>query len=425
MSMASRTRTLWIALVLSALASAGRGQDAPPAAQVEGPPLVGAVAATAPSAAPPTAPIAPSALVPPALPEPPPVEPFIVHGVAVDVTAANVAEARERALIQGRVAAFRRLAERMLAHDTMQRLTLPAAPQVIDMIQEFSIANERSSALRYLAELTVRFDPGAVRTYFRAQGVPFAETASRAMLVLPVVQPDPAAPAQLWAEEDSWRAAWARNLPRDGLIPLILPLGDLADIGLLTPEQLAARDENALGRIATRYGAAGVIVAALAPDAGGAWTVTLDEWRSNGVTWNGQAMGGPADPSSVAALATFASQAIVAIEDAWKSRNMLQFGQGGRLTALVPLTGLQDWLRIKTLLAQVPVIERVDLQAISKTTAQTVITYAGDETQLQFAVGQYGLDLARDGEMWLMRLGAGTRVLPPPSPASVAAPAAE
>jgi hypothetical protein len=412
MSMASIAGYLRLALVLAGWTAAAVAQDAAaPMPPVVPPPVV------APSA---------TGLATPATPDTA-LEAFVVRTVPVDVTAANVNEARERGLTQGRVAAFRRLTERMVARENLTAVTAPPVSQVIDMIQEFSIANERASAVRYLAELTVRFDPNAVRTYFRGQGVPFAETASRPMLVVPAVQADPAAPPQVWGDGDPWRDAWARLDARDGLIPLVVPLGDLDDIATLTGEQVLTQDQDAFTRLATKYQAAGVVIAALtaSADAPGTWTVVLNEWRSNGATWSGQVPAGTlSDPPSVEVLARVVAETVAAIDDAWKRRNMLQFGQGGRLTALAPLTSLQDWLRIKGLLAQVPVVERVELQAISKTTAQAIISYAGEAAQLQFAVGQYGLDLSRDGEMWLLRAAAGVRIVPAPGAAPpVSAPA--
>ncbi|MSO98249.1 MAG: DUF2066 domain-containing protein [Rhodospirillaceae bacterium] len=334
------------------------------------------------------------------------IDPFLIKNVPVDVTAATVTEARDRGMTQGRVAAFRRMVERMTMREAMAGLSMPNATQIVDMVQEFSVANERSSAVRYLADLTVRFDPNAVRAFLRGQNMAFAEIASRPLLVLPVLSEDPAVAALLWQDASPWRAAWEKAATHDGLVPLTLPLGDLEDIGMLSIDQLIAKDTGALTQLAAKYGAAGVIIvrAEIAPESPQQLSVTLSELRPIGAPWDGQfnvqlSDNRPREESYAAA----ASEAVRAIEDGWKQRNVLRFGEGGRITALIPVTSLQDWLGIKARLVRVPVVERVDLQAMSKSLVQAEIAFAGDSTQLQFAMGQHDLELSQDGDMWMLR----------------------
>src|SRR3546814_5337389 len=83
--------------------------------------------------------------------------------------------------------------------------------------------------VRYLADLTFRFNPDQVRSLLRGAGVPFAETRSKPVVVLPVFG-DSAAGPTLWTGTNPWRDVWAQRRGDDGLVPLTVPLGDLGDL---------------------------------------------------------------------------------------------------------------------------------------------------------------------------------------------------
>jgi hypothetical protein len=125
--------------------------------------------------------------------------------------------------------------------------------------------------------------------------------------------------------------------------------------------------------------------------------VTMTEIRPLGDAFDVQvnaSVAGADDKARADAFKIAAIDAMRPIEDHWKQRNTLRFGAGGKITALIPVNSLQEWLGIKSRLARVPVVEKVDLEAISKALVQASVTYAGDETQLQFAMRQIDLELA-------------------------------
>ena len=143
---------------------------------------------------------------------------FVAFAVPVDVTAATVTEARERGLTQGRVDGFRKVIERVVAREDLNRVPQLSSTQIIDMVRDFSIENERNSAVRYLADLTVRFDPNVIRRLLRSNNVPFTETLSKPVVVVPLLRDSSGARWTLWGDDNAWRAAWSQ-VPKDsGLV---------------------------------------------------------------------------------------------------------------------------------------------------------------------------------------------------------------
>jgi hypothetical protein len=153
---------------------------------------------------------------------------FTVRAVAVDATADTARLARDRAIAEGRRAAFQRLVERLVPASRARAVTAPTDAELERMVIGFEVADERTSSVRWLADLTVAFDPAAVRARLRAAGVPFAETRSLPVLVIPLY--DTGGETVLWREPNPWRNAWYELAPQGGLVPFVGPYGDVSDI---------------------------------------------------------------------------------------------------------------------------------------------------------------------------------------------------
>jgi len=346
---------------------------------------------------------------------------FIVRGVNVDVTAETAAAAREQALADGHVAALRRLLERLLPDEYLYRAPELAAPQIAPIVQDFGVDDERTSDVRYLASLTFRFKPDAVRELLQRSGLGHAETMSKPVVVVPIF--GPAGEAQLWEEGNPWRLAWTQRPPGDGLVPLVVPLGDLADIAALDVGQALAGDLQATAALARRYGADDVVVTQTIlqgdPEAGGAilqvGTTRLGQQSQQTVIDNYTQQ----PEEDLAALFARAADAVDRqIQESWKRENLLQPGSQQILAVTVPHDGLPEWLEVKRRLRGVAAVQRSEVTAVSRGRSELRLTYAGTEPQLARALAQSDLSLTSDplGGGWQLRLGEAGQA--PAAPAS-------
>ena len=353
---------------------------------------------------------------------------FTAQSIPVDVTAGNVTDARERGLTQGRVAGYRKVIARIVAREDMDRVPQLNATQIIDLVRDFSIANERSSAVRYLADLTVRFDPFAIRRLLRNANIPFTETLSKPLVVVPMMRSDAAAPWLLWDDSNTWRAAWAR-VPQDlGLVGLIVPTGGRADAGALSLDQAVSKDLGALNALASKYNAGGVVIVT-ATGSGDTLEINVSEVRSDLPAEDMALMQAPqAGQARDEFLTAAATSAAIAVQDSWKHRNRVAFGGTTQITVLVPVADLKDWLTVKKRLDDVPLIDRLDVQAMTKDRAQVTLYYAFAQRQLELAMSQHDLTLAQQNGVWIIQArnsASAARVLGKPGPTSApgAAPA--
>src|SRR6185437_11149732 len=185
---------------------------------------------------------------------------FTVADIPVDATASSAVAARAAARVAGQRRAFRMLLERLTLVADRGRLPRVGDQQLTEMVRDFSVANERSSAVRYLASYTFRFRPDAVRKLLRDAGIPFAETVSKPVVVLAVLRRGDA--TLLWDDPNPWRAAWSDHNGGGGLVPFVVPLGDAADVAAVGPDEALAADRDALARVAALHGGGDILIAA-------------------------------------------------------------------------------------------------------------------------------------------------------------------
>ncbi|MBX3497600.1 MAG: DUF2066 domain-containing protein [Parvibaculum sp.] len=316
---------------------------------------------------------------------------FTVRGIAVDRTADTATAARAAAQAEG---------QRLALAEVMKKLTLPedwgALPEVDEAtaqgaVRGFQVANERTSATRYIAEMIVSFQPEAVRRMLRGANIPFGETQARPAVLLPVLRRDDR--RILWDDDNPWRGAWASLDLVNAMTPLVLPLGDIAEINSVTPDVALSSDENtqaALSEMAANYGAADVVVAE-AVLSGGRLDVTL--------TTRGTAASAPIRQSfSGADEAELMRNAARTMLDAmalqWKRQIIVRDTSLHTLTASASFASLEEWERIRNSLTTAPLVQGLEVLGISSNGAELRISYKGSAEMLSLSLSQRNVRLA-------------------------------
>ena len=331
---------------------------------------------------------------------------FEVRDVAVDVTAETAAQAREQAYAEGEAGAFRTLLERLTLRIEHEGLPKLKADEIASYIKDFSVADEKTSSVRYLARLSFRFKHEEVRALLNDFGFSFAETVSKPVLVLPVFQNLGA--LILWDEPNPWRDAWAARPKRDGLVPTLLPLGDLADIAAIGAEQAMDGDLQRLAAIAGRYGASDTLVVfgVLRVDAAKARQVLDVYFTRYGRQLKEQtevvSFPQEKDEPIPRLLARAAEELISIVEDNWKRDNLLQFERAGEIPVVLPISGLKDWLRVRKQLGGVAVIRRAEMVLLSRERVRLILHFIGETSQLALALEQADLALVQEGGKWFL-----------------------
>ena len=348
---------------------------------------------------------------------------FNVAQVPIDAEAASSAEARELAIAAGQRAALEILLQRL----TVEAETLPAPPEdfIAAMVAGFEIGGELVSDTRYRASLTVDFDPTEVRRLLRVSGIAYAETVSKPVLVV-AVQRD-AGGTMLWEAGNRWRRAWEERPPHGGLVPILLPLGDIIDLGTVDAARALAADEEALSALGQLYGTSevAVVVAGLSGSgavakpsapaeagtenadgevsaAGRALTLSLRRISADGSRAIQKTLIGRADETERALLERGTDRIVALLEDGWKAANLIRYDTDHALRATVPIASLGEWVSIQQRLSALAMVASVEIDSLSIREGRLTLRYHGTADQLRLALEQSDLSLEPLADEWVL-----------------------
>lgn len=345
--------------------------------------------------------------------------------VPVDATAASATAARDAARLDGERRAFAALLDRLtLAKD---RGRLPAASDTMlnQVIIGFEVANERRSTVHYLADYTFHFRADVVEQLLRDRGVPFAETASKPVVVLPVLEAG--GRPMLWDDPNPWRDAWTRAKPPQGLVPVQVPLGEVEDVSAIDGAKADAGDDARLQAISANYDHADVLVtrATVRPDGSGVDVSTTrfvpgspggeQSWVASYTANQGE--------SQQDLLVRATAGTVAQVNDAWKQANMLDYSQTATLTVAVPADDLNSWLAVRRRLAATTAVRSSQLLSLDRHGARIELHYVGSPDQLRVGLAQNNLSLSGSDPDWVLQQGGNTlrdtpapRASPSPQP---------
>jgi hypothetical protein len=333
--------------------------------------------------------------------------------VAVDATADTVVKAREMARIDGQRRALSAVAEQLAGGTATAKPPKLDDKAITDLVLSFEVTHERMSAVRYAADYTFHFRADETRRVLQKAGIAAAGEPGKPVILIPVYQS--AGQSSLWDDPNPWRQAWEEPPPGSGgggAAPrLLVPLGDAGDIAAIDADKARAGDAEALLAIARRNGGGDIIVAFAAlrgpPDRPAGLDATVRRYRA-GRPSDSHAERLTANPDETeSGLLRRGVAAIVSdIASGWKNETVPHYDQEGSLTAVLPITGLDDWVRARDRLAGVPAIRKIALVALTRQEATIEIGYDGNIDQLKASLAEISLDLVRGDPLWrLARTG--------------------
>ena len=329
---------------------------------------------------------------------------FTIRSISVDSEADDANTARKLALADGQERALKMLLKKLTLDADHDRLPVVEGSQLGDFVQGFEIANEQRSERRYLADVTVRFEPYAVRALLWTAGIPFAESVSAPIVVLPVFQSDGV--TKLWDDPNPWRDAWRRFELQEGLVDLVIPIGELVDLAAINSGQALNGNRPALRDFAAGHGAdeALVTVAKLEFDANGVPIVDVTMQRYGSVVGplRVERFTGGSEEGIGALLSASVSKMAARIEYDWKLENLLAFDEKEDMIIIIPIKSLQHWLRLRSGLGKLAVIRETKLLSLSRNEALMRVFYLGSVDRLVSVLAQRGLDLLLSDGRWTL-----------------------
>ncbi|MGD9649865.1 MAG: DUF2066 domain-containing protein [Dongiaceae bacterium] len=327
---------------------------------------------------------------------------FTVRGVQVDVTAASASAARDQAMSE----AQNRALAQLLASLSADPNNLPNVDKknIGSYVKGMEVEQEKSSTVRYIGSFAVSFYPDAIRQLLRDNGMRFSEVKSRPVLLLPVLEYQGG--KLLWEENNLWKQALANPLIAAGLVPIIIPLGDMNDLQQAPAEQVMAFDPQSLDALAQKYDAGETYIAetSLRQNEQGIFRAETILRKSNGETLGVAPANGisPQDTLNKAAQAVKA-----ALEESWKRLTARAGDYPQTIEVVFPVESLPDWVAVRQRLKQINILRQITIRAMSHDKMQMIWQIIGDQAQVEAALRQQQLSLLNRGGYYLLRQDRG------------------
>lgn len=330
-----------------------------------------------------------------------PANPFSVSGIGVDASADSAATARPIALADGQRRAFSTLLRRLTLPDDHARLPRPTEALLNEVVAGFGIDEERTSATRYIGKISVQFRADAIRRLLQDNRLPYSETMSRPVLLVPVWQSNDG--ARIWEADNPWREAWLRRPDAEGgLVPLSVAPAMSSGPSL---ERLFGSPDELRGLMRRgNFDDALLVVATLQSAEVGNTRVEIQiqhqgEAAFLGSTESFTATGGTLEETLTSAAIDIARR----IETRWKYASVIDLEKQGQISVAASFSGLADWNKLRSALAGVPIVRKVDVLQVSHRDAQILLDYYGEPGQLSTALAQRNVVLQQRDGFWEIR----------------------
>jgi hypothetical protein len=314
---------------------------------------------------------------------------YTVSGVHVDAGAASTTEAFNAAISQGRGRAFQILFRRLTRQADWAKQPALDGATLVRLARGYTVANERRSTTRYVADVSYTFNPDAVARTLRTAQIAYSQTSVRRILVIPM-SPN--------VSHGPWASALQAPAFRDSQVPFSISTAeDDAALAALNFDAATWNDVSAVA-VKNHVSEVGLVQAVYA---NGKMTVNIRRLGAGE-----QPAKASVDVPMLQTVGTTypaaAQAAVRAMEDLWKTRSSVDFSQRGRLTADVRIASLDQWGDIQSALGSVGNVTGVTVTAMNVNYARINLAYMGGVEQLREAVGGAGLSLTNRGGQWML-----------------------
>lgn len=320
---------------------------------------------------------------------------FTVENITVDVTADNSVTAQEQAFVKAQRIAFAKLAKRLVSEGQANNVKTPNNATLSTLIKDYEVTNERLSAVRYIGTYTFRFHEKAISRLFSLSGVSYTQNTSKTLLVLPVLKSN--GETTIWSESNGWMQAWSRVPVSSSLVPIQIPIGDLADISDIDDDDALRYQRSKLDRMLKRYDSTEAAIMIAAPEANNK-KLRISIYRTD----RGRAeyvQDITLEAQEGESLKVLYDRGVIKANDAlqkdWKRKNSFNEAQSKKYSLRVPLKNLKQWVRAKSALARVPGASDVELQAIKPIEAQVTLNFRGDENRFRDSLSRAMMSLGQ------------------------------
>ncbi len=320
--------------------------------------------------------------------------------VNVDVTDVDAAKAREKAMRSAYRQAFETIVRKLTSAQDAAKLSQMTDDQIVNFVKEVSVVSEKSSNVRYLADLQVTLNEPILNAYLQEKDIQTAVADKSKVVVIPVFRAFESDRPLLWDSANMWLRTWQQRPLSAGLIEII-PIPDTPiSRAEIDAEKALTYDVAALREVALNNNANDVYVADAVFDGIEGLKVTLTSLKSDKAA---EVIRVPGDRNmSEFLLAHGADEVVKQIENKIKNVNLAQSRVQSSIAAIFNFQKLSDWVKAEKQLKSIPYVKKVQVDAMGNGKVQLKIDFVGTDERIWSALRNKGFNLKQFDDFYLL-----------------------
>ncbi len=313
---------------------------------------------------------------------------YRVSGVSVAAERSSALEAKEAALAEGQVVAFKRLITR-LSPQSAGQLPQVTEETVLPYVLGVSIENEKTTATKYMGSIAVEFNPTTVKELLKTKQVTYLKTQAPSLLVIPEYIVN----NQTQTLEASNPLYQALKGKKDfaPFYQAIVPEGTDEELNLM---------RNSIGgatSLLSKYQKDRVMILRLVREEGDMWFMSSSFYPPSGmqnqvVQKRFRFAGG----DQKIAAGQMADAMFKEMEERWRADRTSSFSEKQTLYLRIPVNSLSDWLQLEKEMKTWSFFEEVALKGLYLPQVLVEATYKGDDDTIASRLREVGWRMEKD-----------------------------
>lgn len=317
--------------------------------------------------------------------------------VNVDVTDVSASLARERALREANRAAINEVAKRVTTDEGARKLSSMTDDQLVNFVKEVLIIDEKTSSVRYIANLKVVINSNILKQYMKEREIPLLLQSNTRILVIPLFRVFNTDAPMLWESDNLWRQAW-EAAPRGEVSTFISLPSNGSNYEAVDVDRISKMDSVVLNKLkvlnhvdevyvldAVYDGIEGLLVNAT-PYGGETQVIRVSGDRSSGILLFDKAV----------------AEVQKQIEQQQKQKSLEEASQETSYVVMFTFRSLREWVEAQKALSTIPYIKNTEIQAMGTNMVQFKMTFMGSPEKLLYALREKFFNLREDNSFYIL-----------------------
>jgi hypothetical protein len=340
-------------------------------------------------------------------------EAIVTSEVSVDATGKDAADARTIAMGNAGPEALKDLLNKLAAPGQADIIIATLDTKKISgMMRGTEVLEEKIGDTRYRARLIVSFDADEVSNLITQFGIGSGkeEVASKTSSFLFLTSYEEDGTTLLWEDRNPWRQTWRMLGLENNTGDIVVPYGDNNDQSIISLKNLTTANYATLAPLAIRYGVSDVLILQAKyvklPD----MMLTVVKRRVNRTLNEVNVVNYRADLQETRDL-LLARAARDIVDGLLNKKNeeisttqggLIGSGEKGKIMMLASITTLGSWTELRGKLEKLPMIEKLEILAMSPSQVDIVVHYRGSLESLEGGISGIGLRLLKNKNYWVV-----------------------